>query len=77
MDASVHKGMPFKFYHGRTGVVFNITKRAVGVTVNKLVSGLIFIAHYLLSNSPLARYLQIYRSMEELLKRTSTLALRI
>jgi large subunit ribosomal protein L21e len=38
VDPSIHKGMPFKFYHGRTGVVFNVTKRAIGVTVNKLVS---------------------------------------
>ena len=30
--------MPHKYYHGRTGVVFNVTKRAVGVTVNKLVN---------------------------------------
>merc|ERR1719235_1101516 len=36
-DGSVHKGMPHKFYHGRTGVVWNVTKRAVGVEVNKLV----------------------------------------
>ena len=39
VDSSVHKGMPFKFYHGRTGVVFNVTKRAVGVRVNKEVNG--------------------------------------
>lgn len=31
--------MPFKFYHGRTGVVFNVNKRAVGVRVNKEVNG--------------------------------------
>ncbi len=37
VDPSVHKGMPFKYYHGRTGVVFNVTKRAIGVTVKKLV----------------------------------------
>jgi len=37
--AAVHKGMPHKHYHGRTGIVFNITKRAVGVRVNKLVNG--------------------------------------
>ncbi len=30
--------MPFKYYHGRTGVVFNVNKRAVGVTVNKQVN---------------------------------------
>ena len=39
VDSSVHKGMPFKYYHGRTGVVFNVTKRAIGVTVNKEVNG--------------------------------------
>ena len=37
VDSSIHKGMPFKHYHGRTGVVFNVTKRAVGVRVNKKV----------------------------------------
>lgn len=31
--------MPFKHYHGRTGVVFNVTKRAIGVTVNKECNG--------------------------------------
>ena len=30
--------MPFKHYHGRTGVVFNVSKRAIGVVVNKEVS---------------------------------------
>ncbi|CAE7681308.1 RPL21 [Symbiodinium microadriaticum] len=39
VDSSVHKGMPFKYYHGRTGVVFNITKRAIGVDVKKEVNG--------------------------------------
>jgi len=39
VDSSIHKGMPFKHYHGRTGVVFNVNKRAVGVTVNKAVNG--------------------------------------
>ena len=31
------QGMPHKVYHGRTGVVWNITKRSVGVEVNKQV----------------------------------------
>ena len=31
--------MPHKYYHGRTGVIFNVNKRAVGVTVKKLVNG--------------------------------------
>ena len=38
VDSSIHKGLPFKFYHGRTGVVFNVNKRAIGVTVNKQVN---------------------------------------
>jgi large subunit ribosomal protein L21e len=27
--------MPHKFYHGRTGRVWNVTKRAIGVVINK------------------------------------------
>lgn len=38
-DPSIHKGMPHKGYHGRTGIVFNVTKSAVGVRVNKFVNG--------------------------------------
>lgn len=32
-----HKGMPFRHYHGKTGRVWNISRRAVGVELNKLV----------------------------------------
>ena len=39
VDGSQQKGMPHRFYHGRTGVVFNVSKRAVGVEVNKQVRG--------------------------------------
>jgi large subunit ribosomal protein L21e len=38
-DSSIHKGMPYQFYHGRTGVVFNVTKSAVGVEVTKVHRG--------------------------------------
>jgi large subunit ribosomal protein L21e len=38
-DPAVHKGMPHKGYHGRTGIIFNVTKSAVGVRVNKFVNG--------------------------------------
>jgi len=38
-DSSIHKGMPYKHYHGRTGIVFNLTKTSVGVRVNKYVNG--------------------------------------
>ena len=33
------KGMPHKAYHGKTGRVFNVSKRACGVVVNKRVGG--------------------------------------
>ncbi|BES87774.1 ribosomal protein L21 [Nesidiocoris tenuis] len=38
-DGAVQKGMPHKVYHGKTGRVFNVTKRALGVIVNKRVRG--------------------------------------
>ncbi|BDA48388.1 60S ribosomal protein L21-2 [Coccomyxa sp. Obi] len=37
VNSAVQKGMPHKVYHGRTGVVWNVTKRALGVEVNKLI----------------------------------------
>ena len=36
-NGAFQKGMPHKFYHGKTGRVFNVTKHAVGVIVNKRV----------------------------------------
>ncbi|KAK9764126.1 60S ribosomal protein L21A [Basidiobolus ranarum] len=36
-NASVQKGMPHKFYHGRTGIIYNVTKTSVGVIINKRV----------------------------------------
>jgi hypothetical protein len=39
----VLQGMAFKWYHGKTGVVWNVTKRAVGVEVNKTVRDLLII----------------------------------
>merc|ERR1711868_249826 len=36
-DGAVQKGMPHKYYHGKTGVIWNVTKRAVGVVLNKRV----------------------------------------
>ncbi|KAF9664795.1 hypothetical protein SADUNF_Sadunf16G0055200 [Salix dunnii] len=44
VNGAVHKGMPHKFYHGRTGRVWNVTKRAIGVEVNKqLLKGFILL----------------------------------
>jgi len=36
---AVQKGMPYKYYHGKTGRVYNVTPRALGVIVNKRVRG--------------------------------------
>jgi large subunit ribosomal protein L21e len=36
-DPAVREGMPHKYYHGRTGIVWNVTPRGVGVIVNKVV----------------------------------------
>jgi large subunit ribosomal protein L21e len=36
-NGAIHKGMPHKFYHGKTGRVFNVNPNSVGVIVNKQV----------------------------------------
>jgi large subunit ribosomal protein L21e len=36
-NGAFQKGMPHKAYHGKTGRVFNVTKHALGVMVNKRV----------------------------------------
>mmetsp|Transcript_32806 Transcript_32806/g.74989 ORF Transcript_32806/g.74989 Transcript_32806/m.74989 type:complete len:162 (+) Transcript_32806:46-531(+) len=38
-NGAIHKGMPHKFYHGRTGRVWNVTNRAIGVEIMKQVGG--------------------------------------
>ena len=37
-DGSVQRGLPFKFYHGKTGRVFDVTRNGVGIIVNKRVN---------------------------------------
>ncbi|EED13766.1 60S ribosomal protein L21, putative [Talaromyces stipitatus ATCC 10500] len=36
-NGAVQKGLPYKYYHGKTGVVYNVTRSAVGVIVYKRV----------------------------------------
>jgi large subunit ribosomal protein L21e len=36
-NGAVQKGMPYKVYHGKTGVIYNVTKSAVGVIVYRKV----------------------------------------
>merc|ERR1739842_240686 len=38
-NGAFQKGMPHKSYHGKTGRVFNVSKHAVGILVNKRVRG--------------------------------------
>ena len=38
-NGAFQKGMPHKSYHGKTGRVFNVSKMAVSVIVNKRVKG--------------------------------------
>jgi len=37
MNSSIHKGMPYKYYHGKTGKIFNISKSSIGVKIEKIV----------------------------------------
>ncbi|KAH8690485.1 putative 60S ribosomal protein L21 [Talaromyces proteolyticus] len=36
-NGAVQKGLPYKLYHGKTGVVYNVTKSSVGVIIYKRV----------------------------------------
>ena len=36
-DGAVHKGMPYKCYHGKTGRVFSVCPKGIGVEVMKRV----------------------------------------
>ena len=38
-NGSIQKGMPHKYYHGKTGIIYNVTKSSVGVIINKVVGG--------------------------------------
>ncbi|KNC81176.1 60S ribosomal protein L21-A [Sphaeroforma arctica JP610] len=37
VNGAIHKGMPHKFYHGKTGIVYNVSRTALGVIMNKQV----------------------------------------
>ena len=39
VNPAQQKGMPYLAYQGRTGIVWNVTPRAVGVEVNKQIGG--------------------------------------
>ncbi|KAH0474035.1 MAG: hypothetical protein KVP17_004986 [Porospora cf. gigantea B] len=37
VDSAIHKGMPYHFYHGRTGKVFDVSARSLGIYFKKRV----------------------------------------
>jgi large subunit ribosomal protein L21e len=39
IDSAIHKGMPHKYYQGKTGRIFNVNAHALGVIINKCVRG--------------------------------------
>jgi large subunit ribosomal protein L21e len=64
----VQKGLPYKYYHGKTGVVFNVTKSAVGVLVSKPVGN-----RYLTKRiSVRIEHVKPSKSRDDFLKRVNT-----
>ncbi|KAI0418598.1 hypothetical protein EKO27_g10704 [Xylaria grammica] len=67
-NGAVQKGMPHKVYHGKTGIVYNVTKSAVGVIVKKKVG------HRYLEKRVNLRieHVQPSRSRDDFLRRVKT-----
>jgi len=64
-NGAVQKGMPFKYYHGKTGRVWNVTRRAVGVEINKQVGNRVIPKRILVR----IEHVKHSRSREEFLRR--------
>eukprot|EP00761_Pharyngomonas_kirbyi_P011179 gb/GECH01011204.1/.p1 GENE.gb/GECH01011204.1/~~gb/GECH01011204.1/.p1 ORF type:complete len:165 (+),score=13.99 gb/GECH01011204.1/:1-495(+) len=71
-NGAVQKGMPFKFYHGRTGRVWNVTPRAVGVEVNKKVGNRVIKKRIHVR----VEHVKPSRCQEDYIKRRTTNAIR-
>jgi len=64
-NGAVQKGMPYKVYHGKTGVVYNVTRSAVGVILYKQVGN-----RYMEKRVNLRiEHVKLSRSREDFLKR--------
>ena len=64
-NGAVQKGMPHKVYHGKTGVIYNVTKSAVGVIIYKKVKH-----RYIEKRINLrVEHVQLSRSREDFIKR--------
>ncbi|CAJ2503947.1 Uu.00g113410.m01.CDS01 [Anthostomella pinea] len=64
-NGAVQKGMPHKVYHGKTGVIYNVTKSAVGVIIYKKVGN-----RYLEKRVNIRlEHINLSRSREDFIKR--------
>ncbi|KAI9879361.1 MAG: 60S ribosomal protein L21A [Pleopsidium flavum] len=64
-NGAVQKGMPHKVYHGKTGVIYNVTKSAVGVIIYKRLGN-----RYLEKRVNVrVEHVSLSRSREEFLRR--------
>ncbi|KAI4207728.1 MAG: hypothetical protein LQ346_000378 [Caloplaca aetnensis] len=67
-NGAVQKGMPHKVYHGKTGVIYNVTKSAVGVIIYKRVGN-----RYIEKRVNVRiEHVSLSRSREEFLNRVKT-----
>ncbi|KAJ5624416.1 60S ribosomal protein L21-A [Penicillium lagena] len=72
VNGAVQKGMPHKVYHGKTGVVYNVTKSSVGVLLYKRVDN-----RYLEKRiSVRIEHVQHSRSREEFINRVKENAIK-
>jgi large subunit ribosomal protein L21e len=67
-NGAVQKGMPYKYYHGKTGVVYNVTKSSLGVLLQRAV-GNRFIAKRI---NVRLEHVRMSRSREDFLRRVKT-----
>lgn len=65
INPAVLKGMPHKFYQGRTGRVFNVSRTSVGVEVSKTVGNTILMKRFHIRTEHVAKS----RCNEDYLKR--------
>ncbi len=67
-NGAVQKGMPYKYYHGKTGVVYNVTKTSLGVLLHRPV-GNRYIAKRI---NVRLEHIRLSRSREDFLRRVKT-----
>lgn len=67
-NGAVQKGMPYKYYHGKTGVVYNVTKSALGVLLHRAVG-----SRYMTKRINVRlEHVRLSRSREDFLRRVKT-----